>query len=263
MPHEARERDYFFVLGFWAWGLLGGLRRGQRSRERAALAGRRSRSLAALLPLALNWSARTDARARARRRRARSRDALLDSAPPQRGALRRRRQRHLSALVSRSRWSDCARDVTVVTLPLLPARVVRGGARAPHRTALADGRACRRRAVAARAAGGADRRAARAAGRPVAASPLALGARSARCSAATWRLSGVGVRGTPRRVGRAAVRRPVDSGGDAVAWLPAGASRDAARAATVDDVARGHAWPARVSAARDARRAVPGGPRLA
>lgn len=52
--HEARERDYFFVLGFWGWGLFAGY---------GALAFVRSRRwpppvavAAALLPLAGNWA---------------------------------------------------------------------------------------------------------------------------------------------------------------------------------------------------------------
>ncbi len=51
--HEARERDYFFVLGFWAWGLCTGY---------GALAIARARRLPAwvavapaLIPLAANW----------------------------------------------------------------------------------------------------------------------------------------------------------------------------------------------------------------
>jgi hypothetical protein len=51
--HEARERDYFFVLGFWAWGIwagLGAIRLAQSFR--APMIG--GAALAAL-PVVLNW----------------------------------------------------------------------------------------------------------------------------------------------------------------------------------------------------------------
>lgn len=53
-PREARERDYFFVLGFWAWGMWAGM-------GAVALARRYSRPavgvVVAALPIALNWHA--------------------------------------------------------------------------------------------------------------------------------------------------------------------------------------------------------------
>jgi hypothetical protein len=54
-PHEARERDYFFVLGFWAWGSLAGygalaIVRARRWPAPAAVA-------VAILPLMGNWRA--------------------------------------------------------------------------------------------------------------------------------------------------------------------------------------------------------------
>ena len=53
-PHEARERDYFFVLGFWAWGCLAGA--GAVALARAARERRsRRRCVALALPLAGNW----------------------------------------------------------------------------------------------------------------------------------------------------------------------------------------------------------------
>ena len=57
--HEARDRDYFFVLGFWAWGIwagLGAMRLGQRLRLTSDLARLIGLAVAAL-PLALNWRA--------------------------------------------------------------------------------------------------------------------------------------------------------------------------------------------------------------
>ncbi len=54
--HEPRERDYFFLLGFWCWGLwagIGALRLGMRLPRVGGIAGL---ALAAL-PIALNWRA--------------------------------------------------------------------------------------------------------------------------------------------------------------------------------------------------------------
>src|SRR6185312_3354163 len=78
--HEARDRDYFFVLSFWAWGLWAGMG--------AIAAVRRFRwpvaagvALAAL-PIALNWSAvsrRAEPEASLPRRVASS---LLEPLPP-------------------------------------------------------------------------------------------------------------------------------------------------------------------------------------
>jgi len=56
-PHEARDRDYFFVLGFWAWGLWAGIGAAAISRR---FAGRSWVGLvAAVVPVALNWTAVT------------------------------------------------------------------------------------------------------------------------------------------------------------------------------------------------------------
>jgi transmembrane protein TMEM260 (protein O-mannosyltransferase) len=57
--HEARDRDYFFVLGFWAWGIWAGLG-AMRLACRLRLTGVVSRSVGigvAALPVALNWRA--------------------------------------------------------------------------------------------------------------------------------------------------------------------------------------------------------------
>ena len=64
-PHEARERDYFFVLAFWAWGLLAGygaVRMADEARRMPAfLSSRPTRALLGgvlvMLPLLLNWRA--------------------------------------------------------------------------------------------------------------------------------------------------------------------------------------------------------------
>ncbi|HVX38513.1 MAG TPA: DUF2723 domain-containing protein [Gemmatimonadaceae bacterium] len=51
--HEARDRDYFFVLGFWAWGIWAGLG-AMRVAERFAWPRGIGLAIAAL-PVALNW----------------------------------------------------------------------------------------------------------------------------------------------------------------------------------------------------------------
>lgn len=51
--HEARDRDYFFVLGFWAWGIWAGLG-AMRLAKRFAWPGLVGLAIAAL-PVALNW----------------------------------------------------------------------------------------------------------------------------------------------------------------------------------------------------------------
>ena len=56
VPHEARERDYFFVLGFWAWGCLAGTGAVALAR-RLRMAEPRRRLIALALPLAGNWRA--------------------------------------------------------------------------------------------------------------------------------------------------------------------------------------------------------------
>ena len=126
-PHEPRERDYFFALAFWGWGLWAGLGAAALGREvaRRFALDQRVTSLAALglasMPIALNWravdrSVLPDA--------ALSRQfaiATIESAPPN------------AVLVT---WGDndtyplwyaqevegLRRDVTVVPAPLLPAR---------------------------------------------------------------------------------------------------------------------------------------------
>jgi len=117
-PHEARERDYFFVLGFWAWGCLAGagavaLARRLRMPLPAAL-------IALALPLAGNW--RSADRSRAPESHA-ARDfarALLDASP--RGAVLFLDGDNDSYPI----WylqevERVRRDVLPVTVPLLPA----------------------------------------------------------------------------------------------------------------------------------------------
>ncbi len=59
--HEARDRDYFFVLGFWAWGLwagMGAMFVAERIAKRFHASVGRTRILGvaiAAIPIALNW----------------------------------------------------------------------------------------------------------------------------------------------------------------------------------------------------------------
>ena len=116
--HEARDRDYFFVLGFVAWGSWAGM-------GAMALAARfrvpRAVGLGvAALPLALNWAVvtrRPDLEARMPRVFA---HALLDSLPP-RAVLFVGGDNDTYPLWFVQQVDEYRRDVTIVTMPLLGA----------------------------------------------------------------------------------------------------------------------------------------------
>ena len=114
---EARERDYFFVLGFWAWGLWAGM---------GAIALARRFTMPALglavaaLPIVLNWSAvnrRDEPEASMPRMLAR---ALLEPLPP-RSVLFVAGDNDTYPLWYLQQVEHDRRDVTVVTEPLLGA----------------------------------------------------------------------------------------------------------------------------------------------
>jgi hypothetical protein len=117
--HEARERDYFFVLGFWglgAWAGIGAVHVVSRRWPRAKWMGL---ALAAL-PIALNWTAvsrRGGADAVLPSTFARS---LLESAPP-RAVLFVAGDNDTYPLWYLRDVEGVRRDVTVVTVPLLAA----------------------------------------------------------------------------------------------------------------------------------------------
>ncbi|GJG87705.1 hypothetical protein tb265_28860 [Gemmatimonadetes bacterium T265] len=127
-PHEARERDYFFALAWWAWGLWAGLgavveiRRLTHRIGRAARPSARAAGLAlAALPLALNWRAVSRARPPAARAAADYARALLENAPA--GAvLFANGDNDTYPLWEAQGARAIRRDVTVVTTSLLPAR---------------------------------------------------------------------------------------------------------------------------------------------
>jgi hypothetical protein len=115
-PHEARERDYFFVLGFWAWGALAGY--GAVSLARSREWSPRLGLIAALLPLAGNW---TSADRRSSESTARQVGlALLESAPPS-AVLFLDGDNDSYPIWYLQQVERVRRDVLPVTIPLLPA----------------------------------------------------------------------------------------------------------------------------------------------
>ena len=116
--HEARDRDYLFVLGFWAWGLwagMGGVALAQRWRTPAVLG-----LAAAVLPIALNWrvvNRKSEPEASMPRAVA---TELLDPLPP-RAVLFVSGDNDTYPLWYAQQVEHRRRDVTVVTLPLLGA----------------------------------------------------------------------------------------------------------------------------------------------
>ena len=186
MPHEARERDYFFVIGFWAWGCLAGyggfaLARARRWPAPVAL-------FVVALPLVGNWRAvdrSREPRAWAAHRFA---SALLRGAPP-RAVLFVAGDNDTYPLWYAQQVERLRPDITLVTVSLLPADwyqaelTRRSGLRWRDDETVA-GRAGTPR-VAARLAA-----AARRSGRPVIASP-ALTAAERAVLGGGWRLEGV------------------------------------------------------------------------
>jgi hypothetical protein len=116
---EARERDYFFVFGFWAWGIWAGIGAVVMARnlKRADWAG----VLVAAIPIVLNWNAvsrRGESESLVPRRWA---EALLESTP-QRGVLFVAGDNDTYPLWYSQEVNAIRRDVAVVTLPLLATR---------------------------------------------------------------------------------------------------------------------------------------------
>ncbi len=180
--HEARERDYFFVLGFWAWALwagYGAVTIAQRLRLRPVFG-----VIVAALPIALNWSAVTRRREPESRLPRRLAEALLLSAP-QGAVLFVDGDNDTYPLWFLQQVESLRRDVTIVTVPLLGATwygaelarrhdlLPPGGDHGTYGSLSAE--------IAARA---------RRLGRPVAAS-VSLDARTRNQLASDWRLSGL------------------------------------------------------------------------
>ena len=81
-PHEARERDYFFVLGFWAWGCFAGAGAVALARRLRALPPRALGSRSPLPLVGQLAQRRPVARAGGERGARSSRCALLEAPPP-------------------------------------------------------------------------------------------------------------------------------------------------------------------------------------
>jgi hypothetical protein len=115
---EARERDYFFVTGFWAWGLWAGYG-AVIAAERLRLPGAAGLAMAAL-PIALNWRAVDRGRWPEAALPAFLAASLLEAAP--RGSVLFVGGDNDTYPLWHAQAVDGARrDVTVVTTPLLPA----------------------------------------------------------------------------------------------------------------------------------------------
>jgi hypothetical protein len=116
--HEARDRDYFFVLGFWAWGIWAGIGAVALT-TRLRIAPGFGVALAAL-PIALNWRA-VDRRAEPEASMpAFVARALLDSLPP-RAVLFVAGDNDTYPLWFAQAVEGRRLDVTIVTMPLLGA----------------------------------------------------------------------------------------------------------------------------------------------
>ena len=114
---EARERDYFFVFGFWAWGLWAGI-------GAVTLAARFSRPawtgvLVACLPIVLNWRAVTRRGEPEQSLPRAVAESLLESAPNN-AVLFVVGDNDSYPLWFAQQVLHTRRDVTVVTIPLLP-----------------------------------------------------------------------------------------------------------------------------------------------
>jgi hypothetical protein len=230
-PHEARERDYFFVLGFWAWGCLAGY---------GALAVTRLRRVptwlaagAVLVPLVANWKASDRSRPPASDSAETVALALLESAPRD-ALLFVAGDNDSYPLWYVQQVEEVRPDVQLVTLPLLPARwyqaeiARRTGWRWPAPVA-SPGIRWQHEAVAAAIAA-----AARKAGRPVVASP-SLTARERALLGSGWTLRGpLYVSAWPAGAGGPAVR--FDSV-FAVRWATGRPVYSRPRGTAVDDVA--------------------------
>jgi hypothetical protein len=115
---EARERDYFFVLGFWAWGLwagYGAVTIAQRIRVRPVFG-----ALVAALPIALNWTAVTRLPRPESSLPRQLGESLLQSTP-RRAVLFVDGDNDTYPLWFLQQVDTLRRDVTVVTIPLLGA----------------------------------------------------------------------------------------------------------------------------------------------
>jgi hypothetical protein len=184
-PREARERDYFYVFAFWAWGIWAGI-------GAVALARRSGRPPWAgvalvCLPIALNWRAVTRRGEPDQSLPLTLATALLESAP---------RDAVLFVIGDNDSYpvwyaqqvKGLRRDVAVITMPLLPTRWYRS--QIATRYALLDSAEAQvydgRMEVSARIAAGA-----RARRRPVAVAMTVSARDRQRLGAGPWTASGL------------------------------------------------------------------------
>ncbi len=120
--HEARERDYFFALAFWTWGLWAGLGAVDLASRRLVHSGARAAAAAGLmlaaLPAVLNWPAMNRRREPDASAAAQFADLLLASTPPN-GVLVAWGDNDSYPLWEAQRARGVRRDVVVITSPLL------------------------------------------------------------------------------------------------------------------------------------------------
>jgi hypothetical protein len=229
-PHEARERDYFFVTGFWAWGCLAGygafaIVRARRWPAAASLA-------VVLVTLVGNWRVADRSREPRASAAALVAHALLAGAPPH-AVLFTAGDNDSYPLWFAQQVEGQRPDVTLVTVSLLPAAWYQ--AELTRRTGLrwADepvpAARWQHEQLAARLAA-----AARRAGRPVTATP-ALTAAERSLLGGAWRLEGVLYRAGSAATG--AVESAIVDSAAAWAWVSRAPAFPAAGAALVDDVA--------------------------
>ncbi len=117
--HEARDRDYFFVLGFWAWGIWAGMG-AVRLAQMLRLPSWVGVGIAAL-PVALNWSA-VNRREEPEASMAKELAAVLLEPLPPRAVLFVAGDNDTYPLWYAQIVEGMRRDVTVITLPLLGAQ---------------------------------------------------------------------------------------------------------------------------------------------
>ena len=228
-PHEARERDYFFVLGFWAWGCFAGygaliMVRARRWPAPIALS-------VLVVPLLGNWQVSDRSRAPRATAAHTLAVALLESAP-RRAVLYTAGDNDSYPLWYAQQVEGRRTDVTVVTLSLLPAKWYQ--AEIARRTGLrwrdepVPGARWAHEQQSALIA-----TAARHAGRPVAATPAVTAAERAFLGGDWW-LEGVVYRSRSAAVGGAR-RANVDTV-LTLPWIARAASPLESGATLVDDV---------------------------
>ncbi|HEY0778319.1 MAG TPA: DUF2723 domain-containing protein [Gemmatirosa sp.] len=143
--HEARERDYFFALAWWGWGVWASIGAVAIARCLTRSAGTRAARLAgaagacvAGAPLAFNWNVSSRALPPAARAAADYARALLANGPP-RAVLVVNGDNDTYPLWYAQGVRAFRRDVTPVTASMLPARWYR--AELARRAGLLDARA--------------------------------------------------------------------------------------------------------------------------